>query len=150
MQPFIDRPLQNEQSSSKHQIGPLETRGMPAHVPSFSQRWLKALDRVGNTNFENPHWNSEEGPIGIGSFKPRFTVSKKGWKSHAGNSFLPDEVLRNRSNLRVCTECRVDRLHLERDETGELVAKGVWIKDLKGHSFFVRCSKEIILSAGAL
>lgn len=183
MEKYLDRPLQHGQPVSNHNRGPLQSRGLPCHVQSFSDRFLKALHRVGNSNVENPHSSQSDqgqGPIGIGSFKPRFTVTQNGTKSHAGNAFLPDRILKERSNLRVVTNCRVDRLHLERSEEGKLVAKGVYIKDSKGESivivhrssncsfldcfvsefvfsvfyigstFFARSSKDIILSAGAL
>ncbi|KAL7928259.1 hypothetical protein V8C35DRAFT_318568 [Trichoderma chlorosporum] len=69
-------------------------------------------------------------------------------RSYAGSAYYGPQV-RQRANLRVVTETRVQRIYFEGQEP-EVVATGIQIQAMDGSVTTVKAHQEIILAAGAI
>ncbi|KAE8206266.1 hypothetical protein A4X06_0g77 [Tilletia controversa] len=81
------------------------------------------------------------------SYSIQTAQTPDGARHHAGFAYLPEDVLRDRSNLKLCVDAGVERVQLK-EQAGKLVVEGVWVVQ-KGKVYFAR-AKHVIVSSGAI
>lgn len=121
---------------------------VPVTIPdvygSFQGSWVKALDKLGWCNTDDPIEGEK-----LGTFACGLTIdAETKTRGYAASAYYTPEVAR-RSNLRVLTETFVEQI-LMKIIDGSVLATGVRIRTKDGNHHELLASKEIILSAGAI
>ncbi|KAL9937434.1 hypothetical protein V8E36_003843 [Tilletia maclaganii] len=137
---FVDRAAgQSTPPLSRGTSGPWKTR-ITKGVFQYNEPFLQACDAIGITRTPDPHaYEDGKGPD---------RCTPDGSRHHAGFAYLPEEVLRNRSNLKLCVDAGVEKVEFVKQEDGILKAEGVLISH-KGKAYRAR-AKHIIITSGAI
>lgn len=123
--------------------GPVQVSFADEYTP-FHEAWVPIFEVNGFKLTGDPLSGTATGAFTSGaSIHP---VSKE--RSHAGVAYYSPEVAA-RPNLKVVTEAVVDKIELEKDASGEVVATGVWFTTNDGQRSLVKATKEVVLATGA-
>ncbi|KAL8945209.1 MAG: hypothetical protein Q9211_000259 [Gyalolechia sp. 1 TL-2023] len=132
---YIDREVQGTS-------GPIQSSFPEFHGP-LGKAWPKTFK---NLNF--PVVSDPLSGQASGGYTYLSTVDPKNWeRSHAGSAYYSPIV--DRQNLRLLTECLVERIILEKSSAADVLAKGVRFH-YKGVSQVKTAKREVILCGGAV
>ncbi|KAH8899868.1 alcohol oxidase [Thozetella sp. PMI_491] len=123
--------------------GPIHTSFSTWQFP-FEKELLTALrDVSGLPSPPEPYSGSRSG-----FYRSLFAVNRTDLpvRSYAGNGYLAP--IMGRSNLQILTNTQVSKVTLEKQQSGEVVAKGIEIQD-EGTYYTANAAKEVILCAGS-
>lgn len=131
----------NEELHSKE--GPLPVT-IPDIYGPFQASWVKALDKLGWCNTEDPIEGEK-----LGTFVCGLTIDADiKSRGYAASAYYTPEVAK-RTNLQVLTETFVEKI-LTKIVDGSVVATGVRVRTKDSVPHEILTSKEVILSAGAI
>jgi choline dehydrogenase len=137
--PFFKKAEHNERGPSEFhgEEGPLNVADQADPAP-INDAFLKACDQAGYRR--NDDFNGAE-QEGVGYYQ---VTQKDRQRWSAASAYLHPAVARNRNNVHVISNARVERIILDQER-----AMGVrYVID--GRDEVARCSREIILSGGAV
>jgi choline dehydrogenase-like flavoprotein len=125
-----------------------QTGPVPVTIPDvygpFQASWVKALDKLGWCNSDDPIEGEK-----LGTFACGLTIdAETKTRGYAASAYYTPEVAQ-RSNLQVLTETLVEKI-LTKVVDGSVVATGVRVRTKDGAHHEILAGKEIILSAGAI
>ncbi|KAK0559441.1 hypothetical protein OC844_004409 [Tilletia horrida] len=134
-------------SSSRGTEGPWQIR-ITKPVLGFNEPFLTACDNIGIVRTPDPHaFEDGTGPVATGAWSVQAAQTPDGSRHHAGFAYLPENVLRERANLKLCVDAGVERVQLS-EQDGKLQVEGVWIVQ-KGKVYYAR-TKRVIIASGAI
>ncbi|OSS54212.1 hypothetical protein B5807_01827 [Epicoccum nigrum] len=121
---------------------------VPVTIPDvygpFQASWVKALDKLGWCNSDDPIEGEK-----LGTFACGLTIdAETKTRGYAASAYYTPEVAQ-RSNLEVLTETLVEKIFTKVVD-GSVVATGVRVRTKDGAHHKILAGKEIILSAGAI
>jgi choline dehydrogenase-like flavoprotein len=125
-----------------------QTGPVPVTIPDvygpFQASWVKALDKLGWCNSDDPIEGEK-----LGTFACGLTIdAETKTRGYAASAYYTPEVAQ-RSNLQVLTETLVEKI-LTKVVDGSVIATGVRVRTKDGAHHEILAGKEIILSAGAI
>jgi choline dehydrogenase-like flavoprotein len=123
--------------------------GTDGPVSTAIPKWYLPLCKVWMETMENLGLKTKTDPVAgepLGAFlNPCYIDPRTGTRSHAGTAYW--EPVSSRTNLSLQEGAVVEKIVLQRDDRGELIAKGVEYT-IDGVAHVALAQKEIILSAG--
>uniref|UniRef100_A0A7S1XBS3 Glucose-methanol-choline oxidoreductase N-terminal domain-containing protein n=1 Tax=Compsopogon caeruleus TaxID=31354 RepID=A0A7S1XBS3_9RHOD len=123
--------------------GPLRVSDL-AHVNPMSKAFMEAAAEVGlPTNDDFNDWARPQ--EGIGPFQ---VTQSDGMRVTPATSYL--RAAQGRSNLKVRTRARVERVNFEMGPDGKPFASGVTYVDKNERRVTIRAHREVILAAGSV
>ena len=133
--------LEYTEASDYGTSGPIHT-SFPASYGPLGQAWAETFKQLGFPATGDAMKGSLTGGFNITS-----TINPETWeRSHAGSGYYAP--IAHRTNLKVIVECTVQKLQLEKGESGRVTATGVYATH-RGQNATYKAKNEVLLCAGS-